>query len=26
LDMVPDLLDRFAPAKKDSVVLEEDEI
>ncbi|MBQ2705579.1 MAG: GerW family sporulation protein, partial [Agathobacter sp.] len=26
LDMVPDLLDRFAPAKKDSVVLEDDEI
>ena len=26
LDMVPDLLDRFAPAKKDSIVLEDDEI
>ena len=26
LDMVPDLLDRFAPAKKSDVVLEKDEI
>lgn len=26
LDMVPDLLDRFAPAKTENVVLEEDEI
>lgn len=26
LDMVPDLLDRFAPAKKNKIILEEDEI
>ena len=26
LDMVPDLLDRFAPAKKDVVIVEEEEI
>ena len=26
LDMVPDLLDRFAPAKKDSVIVETEEI
>lgn len=26
LDMIPDLLDRFAPAKKDDVILSEDEI
>ena len=26
LDMVPDLLDRFAPAKKDSVIVESEEI
>ena len=26
LDMVPDLLDRFAPAKKSDVILDEDEI